>query len=56
MITHYRYVRVTERYTETLHVKKMADLVSVTFELSSFRANGFLVLLDFFFIMVSELA
>ena len=26
VITHYRYVRVTERYTETLHVKKMADL------------------------------
>ena len=49
MITHYRYVRVTERYTETLHVNKMADLVAVTFELSSFRANGFLVLLDFFF-------
>ena len=30
---------------ETLHVKKMADL---TFELSSFRANGFLLLLHFF--------
>ena len=30
MITHYRYVRVTERYTETLHVKKMADLVTVS--------------------------
>ena len=29
VITHYRYVRVTERYTETLHVKKMADLVAV---------------------------
>ena len=29
VITHYRYVRVTERYTETLHVKKMADLVTV---------------------------
>ena len=26
LITHYRYVRFTERYTETLHVKKMADL------------------------------
>ena len=25
VITHYRYVRVTERYTETLHVKKMAS-------------------------------
>ena len=48
MITHYRYVRVTERYMKTLHVKKMADLVVVykfitllTFELSSFRENGF---------------
>ena len=49
MITHYRYVRVTEWYTETLHVNKMADFVAVTFELSSFRANGFFVLLDFFF-------
>jgi len=29
LITHYRYVRVTEKYTETLHVKKMADLVAV---------------------------
>ena len=29
VITHYRYVRVMERYTETLHVKKMADLVAV---------------------------
>ena len=29
LITHYRYVRVTEKYTETLHVKKMADLVTV---------------------------
>ena len=54
VITHYRYVRVTERYTETLHVKKMADLVAVsykltllTFELNSFRENGFLVLLHF---------
>ena len=54
VITHYRYVHVTERYTETLHVKKMADLVSVsykltllTFELNSFRENGFLVLLHF---------
>ena len=28
-IPHYHYVRVTERYTETLHVKKMADLVAV---------------------------
>ena len=44
VITHYRFVCVTERYTETLHVKKMADLVTVykfitllTFELSSFR-------------------
>ena len=39
---------------ETLHMKKMADLVAVvyiltllTFELSSFRENGFLVLLHF---------
>ena len=30
LITHYRYVHVTERYTETLQVKKMADLVAVT--------------------------
>ena len=30
VITHYRYVRVTERYTETLHMKKMADLVAVS--------------------------
>ena len=30
LITHYRYVRVTEKYTETFHVKKMADLVTVT--------------------------
>ena len=30
VITHYRYVRVMERYTETLHVKKMADLVAVS--------------------------
>ena len=30
VITHYRYVRVTGRYTETLHVKKMADLVGVS--------------------------
>jgi len=29
-ITHYGYVRVTESYTETLHVKKMADLVAVS--------------------------
>ena len=29
VITHYRYVCVTERYTETLHVKKMADIVAV---------------------------
>ena len=29
LITHYHYVRVTEEYTETLHVKKMADLVTV---------------------------
>ena len=29
VITHYRYVFVTERYTETLHVKKMADLNAV---------------------------
>ena len=48
-VRHYRYVRVTERYTETLHVKKMADLVAVckfitllTFDLSSFRENDFL--------------
>ena len=36
---------------ETLHVKKMADLVTVytllTFELSSFRENTFLILLHF---------
>ena len=25
-VTHYRYVRVMERYIETLHVKKVADL------------------------------
>ena len=44
MITHCHYVRVSERYTETLHMKKMDDLVTVhkfitllTFELSSFR-------------------
>ena len=30
VITHYCYVRVTERYAETLHVKKMADLVAVS--------------------------
>ena len=30
LITHYHYIRVTEKYTETLHVKKMADLVTVT--------------------------
>ena len=40
------YIRVMERYTETLHVKKMADFVVeyitlLTFELGSFRANGF---------------
>ena len=29
LITHYRYARVTEKYTETLHVKKVADLVTV---------------------------
>ena len=29
MITHYHYVRVMERYMETLHVKKMADLVDL---------------------------
>ena len=28
--SHYRYVRVMERYTETLHMKKMADLVAVS--------------------------
>ena len=28
----YRYVRVTERYTETLHVKKTADLVAVSLQ------------------------
>ena len=39
---------------ETLHMKKMADLVAVsfyitllTFELSSFRENGLLVILHF---------
>ena len=55
MITHYHYVHATERYMETLHVKKMADLVTVlykfimllTFKLSSFRENGILVLLHF---------
>ena len=26
LITHSRYVRIKERYTETLHMKKMADL------------------------------
>ena len=26
VITHYHYVRVTENYMETMHVKKMADL------------------------------
>ena len=30
VVTHYHYVRVTERYTETLHMKKMADLVVVS--------------------------
>ena len=30
VITHYRYIHVTERYMETLHVKKMADLVTVS--------------------------
>ena len=30
VITHYRFVRVTERYTETLHMKKIADLVAVS--------------------------
>ena len=30
LVTHYQYVRVTERYTETLHMKKMAYLVMVT--------------------------
>ena len=30
LITHYCYVRVMEKYMETLHVKKMADLVAVT--------------------------
>ena len=35
MITHYRYVHVTERYTETLHVKKIFFL--------------FLIFLHFFF-------
>jgi len=29
LITHYRYVCVTEKYTKTLYVKKMADLVAV---------------------------
>ena len=38
--SHYRYVCITEGYMETLHMKKMADLVAVgnttllTFELS----------------------
>ena len=50
VITHYRYVCVTERYTymETLHMKKTADLVAaykfitlLTFELSSFRETAF---------------
>ena len=30
VITHYRYVRVMERYTETLHMNKMAYLVVVS--------------------------
>ena len=54
VITHYRYICVTKRYMETLHVKRMADFVTVykfimllTFELSSFRENGFLNLLHF---------
>ena len=29
LITHYRYIRVTEKYTETLHMKKIGDLVAV---------------------------
>ena len=36
LITHYRYVRVMEKYMETLHVKKMADLVAVTHVLYRF--------------------
>ena len=55
LITHYHYVRATEIYTETLHVKKMVDvqhshgkfITLLTFELSSFRENGLLVLLHF---------
>ena len=30
LITQYRYIHVMGKYTETLHVKKMADLVPVT--------------------------
>ena len=50
----YRYIRVTERYMETLHVKKIVDLCHcgkfitlLTFELRSFTENGFLILLHF---------
>ena len=48
MITHSHSVRVMERYIETLHMKKMDDLVTVhkfitllTFELSSFSFTTF---------------
>ena len=50
MITHYRYVRVTERYTETLHVKKMADLVAV---IRKFRGGWKLVISDTCEIVIS---
>jgi len=47
-------LRVAERYSETLHMKKMADLVVLykfmtllTFELCSFWENGFFILLHF---------
>ena len=29
VITHFRYVRVTERYMKTLHMHKMTDSVAV---------------------------
>ena len=38
LITHYRYVRVTEKCMETLHVKKMADLSHSN---ASYNASNF---------------
>ena len=32
----YRYVRVTERYTDTLHVKKMDNIVALVYNASNF--------------------